>query len=65
MVQKLNGHTDFVKSVAFSPCGKYIVSGSRNYLYNIMLLKYLINIFIILLGDKSIQVWELKSSKMV
>ncbi len=29
-VQKLSGHTNYVSSVSFSPCGKYIVSGSGN-----------------------------------
>ncbi len=38
MIQKLDGHTDSVYSISFSPCGKYIVSGSGNYINSKMVI---------------------------
>ncbi len=65
MVQKLNGHTGCINSVSFSPCGKNIVSGSRNYIHMKMILK-VFSIFLLFdLGDNSIRVWEIESRKMV
>ena len=30
VLRTLEGQTDWVKSVAISPCGKYVISGSRD-----------------------------------
>ncbi len=57
----LKEHKNNVNSVSFSPCGKYIVSGSGNY---IKIERY--SIFLSYnLGDKSIRVWEQESGKTV
>ncbi len=39
-IKVLNGHTSSVNSVSFSPCGKYIVSGSGNYIHSKMDIQY-------------------------
>jgi WD40 repeat protein len=39
-IKVLNGHTFIVNSVSFSPCGKYIVSGSGNYIKSKTLIQY-------------------------
>ncbi len=43
-IKVLYGHTDSVNSVSFSPCGKYILSGSGNYINSKKGIQYFYNI---------------------
>ncbi len=44
-IKVLNGHTNSIYSVSFSPCGKFILSGSGIYISTKKLLKYILIYF--------------------